>query len=225
MRMSLWNKSNRVDDIIIRLAADAKLDFDNYYDAYSFGTGNIGLASIKNLEKLAIQARPIPINADSVALSLNINQMDSFLFKFENTSSFNSDLELFLADAYTHNLHPILSDSIYNFQIDSNFNSQNEDRFQVIIFRKNASTVNQYFNNISLKVYPNPAENRIYLISSDPNFINKDCNYTIYNELGQNVSQGTLMGAKTINIQDFSKGIYFLQLQNKSQIIRTKFLK
>jgi endonuclease I len=225
LRMSLWNNSNRVDDIIIRLAADAKLDFDNYYDAYSFGTGNIGLASIKNLEKLAIQARPIPINADSVALSLNINQMDSFLFKFENTSSFNSDLELFLADAYTHNLHPILSDSIYNFQVDSNFNSQNEDRFQVIIFRKNASTVNQYFNNISLKVYPNPAENRIYLISSDPNFINKDCRYTIYNELGQNVSQGSLMGAKTIHIQNFSKGIYFLQLQNKSQIIRTKFLK
>ena len=225
LRMSLWNKSNRVDDIIIRLAVDAQEDFDNYYDAYSFGTGNIGLASIKNSEKLAIQARPIPINADSVALSLNINQMDSFLFKFENTSSFNSDLELFLADAYTHNLHPILSDSIYNFQIDSNFNSQNEDRFQVIIFRKNASTVNQYFNNISLKVYPNPAENRIYLISSDPNFINKDCRYTIYNELGQNVSQGSLMGAKTIHIQNFSKGIYFLQLQNKSQIIRTKFLK
>jgi endonuclease I len=225
LRIALWNKSNRVDDIIIRLAADAQLDFDNYYDAYSFGTGNIGLASIKNSEKLAIQARPIPINADSVALSLNINQMDSLLFKFENTSSFNSDLELFLADAYTHNLHPILSDSIYNFQTDSNFNSQNEDRFQVIIFRKNANTVNQYLNNISLKVYPNPAENMIYLISSDHNFINKDCSYTIYNELGQNVSQGSLMGAKTINIQDFSKGIYFLQLQNKSQIIRTKFLK
>ena len=95
LRMSLWNKSNRVDEIIIRLAADAKQDFDNYYDAYSFGTGNIGLASIKNSEKLAIQARPIPINADSVALSLNINQMDSLLFKFENTSSFNADLELF----------------------------------------------------------------------------------------------------------------------------------
>jgi endonuclease I len=225
MRMSLWNKSNRVDDIIIRLAADAQVDFDNYYDAYSFGAGNMGLASIKNSEKLAIQARPIPINTDSVALYFTTNKIDSFQFKFENTSSFNAEIELFLADAYTNNLHSILSDSIYNFQVDSNFNSQNEDRFQVIIFRKNASTVNQFSNKISLQVYPNPAENMIYLISSDPNFINKDCSYTIYNELGQNVSQGSLMGAKTIHIQDFSKGIYFLQLQNKSQIIRTKFLK
>jgi hypothetical protein len=177
------------------------------------------------LEKLAIQARPIPINTDSVALYFTTNKIDSFQFKFENTSSFNAEIELFLADAYTNNLHSILSDSIYNFQVDSNFNSQNEDRFQVIIFRKNASTVNQFSNKISLQVYPNPAENMIYLISSDPNFINKDCSYTIYNELGQNVSQGSLMGAKTIHIQDFSKGIYFLQLQNKSQIIRTKFLK
>ena len=72
---------------------------------------------------------------------------------------------MFLADAYLQKMHPIQSDSIYNFQIDSNSNSQNEDRFQVIIFRKNASTVNQYLNNISLKVYPNPAENMIYLIS------------------------------------------------------------
>ena len=80
-------------------------------------------------------------------------------------------------------------------------------------------------NNISLNVYPNPATNSIYLISSDQNFINKDCSYTIYNELGQNVSQGALNSSKTIDIQDFNKGIYFLQLQNKTQIIRTKFLK
>ena len=225
LRMSLWNKSNRVDDIIIRLAADAKQDFDNYYDAYSFGTGNIGLASIKNSEKLAIQARPIPINADSVALSLLTNKIDSFQFKFENTSSFNTDLELFLADAYLQKMHPIQSDSVYNFQIDSNILSQNENRFQVFLFRKNASTINQYLNNISLNVYPNPAANSIYLISSDPNFINKDCSYIIYNELGQNVSQGALNSSKTIDIQVLNKGIYLLQLQNKTQIIRTKFLK
>jgi hypothetical protein len=225
LRMSLWNKSNRVDDIIIRLAADAQVDFDYYYDAYSFGTVNIGLASIKNSEKLAIQARPIPINADSVALSLLTNKIDSFQFKFENTSSFNSDVELFLADAYLQKMHPIQSDSIYNFQIDSNSKSQNENRFQIIIFRKNASTINQFSNNISLNVYPNPATNTIYLFSSDPHFINKDCNYTIYNELGEIVLKGFLNTSKKIDIQLLNKGVYFLQMQNKTEIFRTKFLK
>ena len=225
LRIALWNKSNRVDDIIIRLAADAQVDFDNYYDAYSFGTGNIGLASIKNSEKLAIQARPIPINSDSVALSLLTNKIDSFQFKFENTSSFNTDLELFLADAYLQKMHPIQSDSIYNFQIDSNILSQNENRFQVFLFNKKTNAISTNAKNISLNVYPNPATNSIYLISSDPNFINKDCSYTIYNELGQNVLQGALNSSKTIDIQVLNKGIYLLQLQNKSQIIRTKFLK
>ena len=225
LRMSLWNKSNRVDDIIIRLAADAQVDFDNYYDAYSFGTGNIGLASIKNSEKLAIQARQIPINTDSVALSLLTNKIDTFQFKFENTSSFNTDVELFLADAYLQKMHPIQSDSIYNFQVDSNSKSQNENRFQIIIFRKNANTINQNANNISLTVYPNPAANSIYLFSSDPLFINKDCGYTIYNELGEIVLKGALNSAITIDIQLLNKGVYFLQMQNKTQICRTKFLK
>lgn len=225
LRMSLWNKSNRVDDIIIRLAADAQVDFDNYYDAYSFGTGNIGLASIKNSEKLAIQARPIPINTDSVALSLLTNKIDTFQFKFENASSFNADLELFLADAYLQKMHPIKSDSIYNFQVDSNSKSQNENRFQIIIFRKNANTIKQNANNISLTVYPNPATNTIYLFSSNPHFINKYCGYTIYNELGEIVLKGFLNTSKIIDIQQLNKGIYFLQMQNKTEIFRTKFLK
>ncbi len=60
------------------------------------------------------------------------------------------------------------------------------------------------------KLYPNPTTDYVKLISNNQNIKQ----YAIYNILGSKVSEGKLNNNKTINVQNYTNGIYFIRLEN-----------
>lgn len=76
------------------------------------------------------------------------------------------------------------------------------------------------FNTIGLKLYPNPVVS-ILNVSIDSNLINQP--YTIIDGLGKVVLKGKLNGVEsTINVEQLSKGIYYLKIAGNSS---SKFIK
>jgi hypothetical protein len=74
------------------------------------------------------------------------------------------------------------------------------------------STLNQ-----SLAVYPNPATNAIKIANSTTTQ-----GYEIFNVLGAKIKEGTIEQNEFINIQNFSKGLYIIRLNNGNSL---KFIK
>lgn len=80
-----------------------------------------------------------------------------------------------------------------------------------------ATLGNEDFDLNSLKVYPNPANDFITLSG-----LKKEENYRIFNVLGTEILKGTILDSGKIEIQNFSKGLYFLEFDNGYTI---KFIK
>jgi hypothetical protein len=79
------------------------------------------------------------------------------------------------------------------------------------------------YNNNGLLLFPNPAQNSITVQLA--NFKEK-ATYTIYNNLGQIVTYGNLLNNNTtINLSDFSSGIYLIEIADKTNRLTTKFIK
>lgn len=76
-------------------------------------------------------------------------------------------------------------------------------------------------NDLNIKIYPNPATERIIIDYPDSDF-----NYVLYNGLGQLIEQKLNNQNKTeILLNDFAKGIYFIEVSNGSGTHRTKIVK
>lgn len=85
---------------------------------------------------------------------------------------------------------------------------------------KESSLSSTTFNTIGLKLYPNPVVS-ILNVSIDSNLINQP--YTIIDGLGKVVLKGKLNGVEsTINVEQLSKGIYYLKIDGNSS---SKFIK
>jgi len=85
---------------------------------------------------------------------------------------------------------------------------------------KESSLSSTTFNTIGLKLYPNPVVS-ILNVSIDSNLINQP--YTIIDGLGKVVLKGKLNEVQsTINVEQLSKGIYYLKIYGNSS---SKFIK
>ncbi|MGI6718242.1 MAG: DUF4465 domain-containing protein [Bacteroidales bacterium] len=80
-------------------------------------------------------------------------------------------------------------------------------------------TIGIVSNNITVKVFPNPASNFITI----ENIFN--CNYIIYNNIGQVVLNGKLDNNNTIDIQNLDMGIYVIKIISDKDQISLKFIK
>ena len=66
-------------------------------------------------------------------------------------------------------------------------------------------------NTMSLRVYPNPVSNTLYISN------NADFTYSMYNNMGQEVVKGNAQGSQRINVNELPKGIYFLRITSGGQ--------
>jgi hypothetical protein len=74
--------------------------------------------------------------------------------------------------------------------------------------------------NASLRIYPNPADNRIHLKMPEEL---QNCEYFISNPMGTRVASGKLDGE--INIAGLKPGFYILSVKAQNGIISNKFIK
>ncbi|MFZ4929719.1 GEVED domain-containing protein [Chryseobacterium sp. Mn2064] len=69
------------------------------------------------------------------------------------------------------------------------------------------------------EIYPNPASDVLNISG-----ISDAVNFEIYNAVGQKVGEGKVSNHQ-VNLQHLSKGIYYIQLKNKENTTRLKFIK
>jgi len=90
---------------------------------------------------------------------------------------------------------------------------------------KKVSTIKTY-NLQNLKVYPNPAQNELYIRNKALYADGQTTDYKIYNLNGRILRQfSSQLNLSKINISDLNKGIYFIKITKKETIYRTKFIK
>ena len=68
-------------------------------------------------------------------------------------------------------------------------------------------------NEAEFAIYPNPVNNTLYVSSGDAEF-----SYEMFNGMGQKVASGNATGNAQINVNDMTKGIYFLRLTTGTQV-------
>ena len=68
-------------------------------------------------------------------------------------------------------------------------------------------------NEAEFAIYPNPVNNTLYVSSG-----NTDFSYEMFNGMGQKVASGNATGNTQINVNDMTKGIYFLRLTTGTQV-------
>lgn len=99
----------------------------------------------------------------------------------------------------------------------------------ILIDVSSLASVNENFNNNNFIIYPNPAQSQIRI--KFELLETKNVSFEIRNVLGQmvkiieNRAFSTGKNKIEIDVSEFSKGIYFVQLQSTNKILSNKFVK
>lgn len=91
--------------------------------------------------------------------------------------------------------------------------------YDVYLTGSSELSVNDLHHPKEITVYPNPVSDILFIQG-----ILSEEHYKIYNSAGQLVSEGTSQN-KTVNVQHFTKGVYFIQFNGKDNLVRLKFIK
>jgi hypothetical protein len=83
-----------------------------------------------------------------------------------------------------------------------------------------SATSNYQASEIEVNIYPNPVNETIYLSVE----LEKGANYVIYDYSGRKVSEGSILN-NSINVENMSKGLYFIKIFNSQPLSVCKFFK
>ncbi|ASK30136.1 hypothetical protein CEY12_08425 [Chryseobacterium sp. T16E-39] len=91
--------------------------------------------------------------------------------------------------------------------------------YGVALLTSGTLSVTENHKNKEINIYPNPVSDILYIngISSHPD-------YEIYNMVGQKIEMGKIEDHK-VNVHHLAKGVYFIQLKDKENPRRLKFIK
>ena len=64
-----------------------------------------------------------------------------------------------------------------------------------------------------ISIYPNPVNNTLYISGYESEY-----SYALFNRLGQMMANGTVRGSQQINVSGMAKGVYFLRINNGTQV-------
>jgi trimeric autotransporter adhesin len=86
------------------------------------------------------------------------------------------------------------------------------------------ASIAELSDNNTIRVYPNPANT---ILSIEMSSTHKGMNYTIFNELGQQVESGKLNSSQytPINVSTYTSGIYLVNVSDGGRQFSTKFIK
>ncbi|WP_420571593.1 T9SS type A sorting domain-containing protein [Kordia sp.] len=146
----------------------------------------------------------VPVNGSAVydfsALMITMNPSTTYTYIIEKENTSDSIFANFVFDP----IHP--GGTAYWGGVPSNI----AITFSVSIDNSTLSVTDVDTDETELRVYPNPAANSIQLTS-----LQKAENYTILDISGKKVMEGTINVNQSINIQQLTKGMYFIQLEKR----------
>src|SRR5690606_6500573 len=117
--------------------------------------------------------------------------------------------------------YTIAGNSYSNISGDKTENSQGESDYWIINFSTPLSVADNTFSN-SIKLYPNPVKNLLFIIGSEKNIDN----LSIYSPLGNVLNNISVNNASaTIDVSGLATGIYYIKLNSDNHSIIKKFIK
>ncbi len=84
------------------------------------------------------------------------------------------------------------------------------------------TSIADYSNNLSIRIYPNPVANEL-IIENEGNNLN--LNFEISNMTGQVLYKGRLVEKTTVNTSNLAPGAYFIKLENGNHVEFKKIIK
>ncbi|MGV9005029.1 LamG-like jellyroll fold domain-containing protein [Flavobacterium sp.] len=202
-------------------------EFSNNYgygDVDKLMSSGENLGFLKDFKTLSIEALAPVQNQDELLIRTTQFQSNkSYTFRV-NTQDFSSDVSAYLVDNYL-NTESLLTMGELNylpFSTTADANSYGSDRFKIIFTTSLLS--NDYFEKLSMVIYPNPVTNNSFNIGL-PSFVSGDVKITIYNLVGQEIYQVTEQAHGTITIsptKSLAEGVYIVQIINNGKVNNKK---
>ena len=168
------------------------------------------------------------IDSFTSTANFNYSATNATTLHFTNTSSNNDHVSWDFGDGTTSTLeNPTHS---FDFNIQNNYTivltayKDCKKHHKVITITQDTLTISETHKD-TLKVYPNPFKNLIYLDFINPEQLK---NISIYDSLGKEISSNkfTLQeNTAVINMSKFSKGIYFIKIKLNNKMIIKQVIK
>lgn len=193
--LDMVGPSGSVQHTVVGYVTDATLEKDNSYDAYSLGKSNQDFYSLINDEKMCIQGRPVPFDAnDQVRMGVKIQTQGTYTIAIAEADGLFSDVNkpIYLEDRAQQIIHD-LRQAPYTFSSDTGiFN----DRF-ILRYTNELATTN--FLNADDKIAVASDGGEIKIKSYEGNIKN----VTIYDVLGREVYKNNAVDATELSINQF----------------------
>lgn len=232
LRMTLIDDSADYDEALILIdSLNGTPQATDDRDAAKFFNDALNIYTVTaNKSNLAFNAINIPSASDTINVSVwsydstNISTKHHKI-SFSEFESIDLSINLYLLDNYLNVVTNIRSTNEYDFMITTDVNSYGNDRFKIILNNTNTSLPTT-FKKQNIVLYPNPANEKLYLQSSD--FSTSTINYNIYDLMGREIMKGNSSlenSISEINIDTLEKGNYLIRVSDNMQTNTMKFVK
>ncbi len=205
--------NNFSDETKIVVLPDASPEFDSEYDAYKMFSENTAvpfLYSIAGNTEYAINTVPEIFENSIIPLGFSAQTSGNYQIKLNNVSGIN--LPIYLYDKQLNLAQNLSENNTYSFSFPGGVE---KNRFELRFSQ--LSDIENISNN-DIIIYPNPAKDRIQIIS----------NSEILNIELSNVSGKILIRQDRVDVLNtghLSAGVYFLKITTKNGIFTKKVIK
>lgn len=155
---------------------------------------------------------PSPTDTNNIIISDSVGW-----FGYEYVLHYDSSFEHVVVPNIKHGYF-YSSDSIYVYD------QFNGSWFRVLHGKKPSTGIND-FSKSNVMIFPNPAHDKIYI--NNLNILQDKLHISIYNTIGQMILEKEYENLNTtieINVSAFTKGIYFLKLNDANKLYNFKVL-
>jgi Secretion system C-terminal sorting domain len=226
IRVLLYKQDNNswylADGILAVNSASGNHEVDAA-DADKMTNFNENIAFKNGATQLSIEYRGLPAAGMLQPMQLIGTTAQAYQMRLKTENYSNSNLTPFLENTQTGALTAIPTDGsevVVPFTGIVATSAAPDSRFR-IVYQSPLSADD--LNSLVVGVYPNPVNEGLFTIELANT--NAPASYTLTNLLGQEVQKGTLMAlTNAIAVQDLSKGVYLLQINQEGKRFSTKLM-
>ncbi|WP_338814034.1 T9SS type A sorting domain-containing protein [Bernardetia sp. Wsw4-3y2] len=219
-------KDNKTDETAIYFIEGATQNFDSKYDALKIYKQNSNFATLYsyNTENkvFAINGLDAFDETLQIPLAINVVEAGKHIIGVREIKYFHSLSELYLYDSLTETLHNLKEEKEYEFLAEKG----NDVKRFVLLFKKPSITA--FSEQNQLVVYPNPASETVsYSLKTA---IQESYQLQLIDALGrivweiQQEKEGAFLEGM-IDMNNYSNGIYLLQISNNEKTISKRIVK
>lgn len=222
LKINLMYDSSYNSDTYLHFREDAKNTKDNF-DIPQMGNNGTNVATIDESNfPYNINSMGAIDSFESIPLSVQGTPAATLKLSFFDIGSFyNHKIEL--VDTYKKSTTPITEGLIYTFDITTDSLSFKNGRFFLNFTKQEGMTTRIIQTSRIANIYPNPIQNDKLNIQLDNKY--DKATYEIINLIGQTLTSGDINKTKSLDIREYSNGVYFLKVSSKGTTQTIQFIK